>query len=375
MKPPNSRASQSRTTQSRTTFASPCSVGILAVAVAMLALLGGCRSRTASNSQAAGNQAAGNQAGEQGKKEPAQITVENGQTYITLDEPTQKRLGFILATLASTTTRAQATLPAVVLSVQELASSRNAYIAAQAQLQKARLQAGVAGKEYARLKTLYGDEQNISEKSLQAAEAALQSDEADVGAAGQQLNLQASAIRQEWGPVATGWVTEGSAQLQRALDGTDALIQLTVPGGAGFAAPKTVSLELPGGVRRQASLVSAFPRLDPRIQGRSYLYRASGQPGLSPGLNLVARLPVGGALQGVVIPASAVVWSEGRAWVYTEVSAGRFSRSPVATDVPVDNGFFAAQGFSPGDKIVTVGAQALLSEEMLLHSQSSGDEN
>jgi len=157
------------------------------------------------------------------------------------------------------------------------------------------------------------------------------------------------------------------------------LIQLTAPiqtatlAGSGFAEPKTVSLELPGGGRRQATLVSAFSRLDPRIQGRSFLYRASGQPGLSPGLNLMARLPVGNSLQGVVIPASAVVWSEGKAWAYAQVSPERFSRSPVATDIPVENGFFAAQGFSPGAKIVTVGAQALLSEEMLLHSQGSGE--
>jgi hypothetical protein len=350
---------------------------------------GGCRDNEAHEDEDYGKQSAQTRS----KKPPAQITVENGQTYITLDPATQNRLGFTVAALASTVTRAQATLPAVVLSVQELASARNSYVAAQAQLQKARLQAGVAAKEYARLKTLYLDDQNISEKSLQAAEATLRANEADVGAAEQQLNLQASTIRQQWGPAVTAWATQGGAQLQRVLDGSEALIQLTAPiqmtpiqmatpAGSGpsaglkeFAAPKTVSLELPGGGRRQATLVSAFPRLDPRIQGRSFLYRASGQPGLSPGLNLMARLPVGNSLQGVVIPASAVVWSEGKAWVYAQVSPERFSRSPVATDIPVENGFFAAQGFSPGDKIVTVGAQALLSEEMLLHSQGGGVED
>jgi hypothetical protein len=74
-----------------------------------------------------------------------------------------------------------------------------------------------------------------------------------------------------------------------------------------------------------------------------------------------------------VIPASAVIWSEGRAWVYLQVSPDRFRRSPISTDLPVEDGFFAGEGFSSGDKIVTVGAQALLSEEMLLHSQGGGD--
>jgi hypothetical protein len=343
---------------------------VVAVSFAMFALGGGCRDH-ASAGQSSGSQPA--QA--QSKKQPAQITVENGQTYITLDAATQRRLGFTVAPLASTVTRAQATLPAMVLAVQELATARNSLIATQVQLQKARLQAGVAAKDYARLKSLYADDQNISQKALQAAEATLRSDEADVAAAEQQLSLQASAIRQQWGPVVTDWVTSGSAQLQRVLDGSDALIQMTMRVGSNFAAPKTVSLELPGGQRRQASLVSAFPRIDPRIQGHSFLYRASGQPGLSPGLNLMARLPVGNALHGVVIPASAVVWSEGRAWVYAQVAPERFSRSPVSTEVPVENGFFAAQDFSPGDKIVSVGAQALLSEELLLHSHGAGAED
>jgi hypothetical protein len=339
---------------------------IFAVVLAMLALLAGCRYLTALANPS------GDPGEEQSKAAPAQIAVENGQTYITLDEPTQRRLGLTVTELTSTVTRAQTTLPAVVLAVQELSGARNSYVAAQAQLQKARLQAGFAAQEQARLKTLYGEDQNISQKSLQMAEATLQSDEADVAAAGQQLDLQAASLRQQWGPAVAAWVTGGSAQLQRVLDGSDALIQLTMPSGTDFAAPRRLTVELPGVVRRHAGLVSAFPRLDPRIQGRSFLYRAAARPELAPGLNLVASLPVGATLRGVVIPASAVIWSEGKAWAYAEVAPGRFSRGPVATSVPVENGFFAAQGFAPGEKVVTVGAQALLSEEMLLHSSGGG---
>jgi hypothetical protein len=336
---------------------------VVVLALALLGLLSAChRSSTAS---ASGEASAG-----ESKAQPAQITVENGQTFITVDEAAQKRLGFTIATVESTATRAQASLPGVVLGVQELGTARNNYIAAQAQLQKAKLQAGVAAKEYVRLKTLSGD---IAEKSLQAADAAMQSEQADVSAAEQQLGLQVAAIRQEWGSVAAAWVAEGSPQLQRLLEGEETLIQMTVPADAGFAAPKTISFETSGGARRTAKLVSAFPRLDPRIQGSSFLYLASGRPGLAPGLSLQARLPVGNLLRGVVIPASAVVWSEGKAWVYQQVAPERFTRSPIPTDLPVENGYFAAQGFSPGDKIVTVGAQALLSEEMLLHGQGGSD--
>ncbi len=152
--------------------------GMFLTVLAMLTLLGGCRNRA--DKKVEHTEA-------QSKKAPAQITVENGQTVIRLDAATQQRLGFTVATLASTVTRTQATFPAVVLSVQELATFRNTYVATQAQLQRARVQADVARKEYTRLKALFGENQNISEKSLQSAEAALQLDEADVRAAEQQL--------------------------------------------------------------------------------------------------------------------------------------------------------------------------------------------
>jgi hypothetical protein len=355
--------------KSHATPASTAEPGILAVAaiaLVTLALLGGCQNRAAKQNGPTATP---------DKKASAQITVENGRTLITLDAPTQSRLGFTVATLGSTVTRVQATFPAVVLPVQELATFRVAYVAAQAQLERARLQAGVARKEYARLKALSGEDQNVSEKALQAAEAALQSDEADVRAAEQQLKLQAASLRLEWGETVTRWATEDSPQFQRILEGGDALVQMTIPSATTVAPPKSVSLEVPSGSRSQAVFVSAYPRVDPRIQGTSFLYLAAVHPELPPGRNLVAHLPVGSPLKGVVIPASAVIWSEGKAWVYAQVSPEGFSRSPLSTDVPVDNGFFAEQGFSAGDKIVIVGAQALLSEEMLLHGQGGGDEN
>jgi hypothetical protein len=343
-------------------------IGMSVVALATVTFLGGCPNRVGKDDEHPQAQA---------KKGPAQITVENGQTLITLDTSTQTRLGLTVATLTSTITRAQATLPAVVLSIQDLATFRNVYVESQARLQKAHVQADVAGKEYTRLKTLFGENQNISEKSLQSAEGALQSDEADVRAGEQQLSLQEAAVQQEWGAVVTKWATEGSAQFQRILDQREFLVQMTMPAGATFAAPNTISLEIPGGSRIQASFISPFPRVDPRIQGRSFLYLAPAQPGLAPGLNLIAHLSVGSQLKGVVIPTSAIVWAEGRAWVYAQVSSDRFTRRSVPTDVPVDNGFFVGEGLSTGDKVVISGAQALLSEEMLLHGQGGGesDEN
>jgi hypothetical protein len=89
-------------------------------------------------------------------------------------------------------------------------------------------------------------------------------------------------------------------------------------------------------------------------------------------VNLLAHLYVGNQMQGVIVPTSAVVWSEGKAWVYRQTASDRFTRRSVPTDIAVERGLFVAQGVSPGDRVVTQGAQALLSEELLLHGQGGG---
>jgi hypothetical protein len=340
------------------------SIGIFIVALVTLTFLGACQNRF--DKDDADRQA-------QTKKGQAQISAEDGQTVLTLDTPTRKRLGLEVATLTASITHAQITSPAVVLPVQELATFRNNYIATQAQLQKSRVEVNVARKEYTRLKTLFDENQNISEKTLQSAEGALQTNEADERAGVQQLNLQESVVRQEWGGVVAKWAQEGSPELQRIFDQREVLVQMTMPSDAIFGAPKIISLEIPGRTRTQASLVSPFPRVDPRIQGRSFLYVASAHLGLTLGVNLLAYLSVGAQMRGLIVPTSAVVWSEGKAWAYQQTASDRFTRHAVPTDVPLEEGFFVAQGFSPGGKVVTQGAQALLSEEMLLHGQGGGD--
>src|SRR5258708_5742718 len=211
------------------------SIGIFIVILVTLTFLGGCKNRFDKDDE--DRQALA-------KKGPAQISTENGQTVLTLDSPTQNRLGLEVATLAATVTRAQATFPAVVLSVQDLTASRNTYIAAQTQVQKAHVEADVAHKEYMRLKTLFEENKNTSEKSLQSAEATVRANEADVRAEEQQLTLQESVASQEWGIVVAKWAVEGSPELQRILDQSEVLVQMTVPFGTTYGAPRTISLEI-----------------------------------------------------------------------------------------------------------------------------------
>ena len=334
----------------------------LSISLLFLVVVGGCSRSGDTDEQA-----------EEPNRKPAELSWADGQAVLTLDTEAQKRLGLATATLSASVGRSEMTTPAVVLSVQDLLSSRDKYIAVHVQLEKARSEADVARKEYSRLKTLYEENQNISEKSLQSAEAASKARDADMGAGEQQLALQEAAIRQEWGSAVMRWIVEDSPEFQRVLSLRQKLVQITLPFGTNVAFPKAISLELPDGKRAEASRVSPLPKVDPRIQGMSYLYVGGAGSVIAPGTNLLAHLAIGGRMTGVIVPSSAVVWSEGQAWVYQQTAQDRFVQRPVATDTPFENGYFVTVGVRAGDKVVTQGAQALLSEEALVHAGGAAD--
>jgi len=303
---------------------------------------------------------------------PAQISFENGEVILTMDEQAQKRMGIEVAVLAEGSNRPQAEVPATVLSVQDLAGFRNGYVSALSQIEKNRVDIEIARKQYARAKSLFDSDQNISAKALESADGSLRALETQERGAEQELSLQGTMAEQQWGSVVAKWAMDGSPELDRILGMRDVLIQVTFPFDQNYAAPKTIVVEVPRRTRAEATLISAFPRVDPRIQGRSFLYSAPAQQDFTPGVNLVSRFAVGNSARGVMVPASAVVWSEGKAWAYLQTAARRFSRRGVPTDSPVDGGYFVRTGFSAADKVVIRGAQSLLSEEAVLEGYGSG---
>jgi hypothetical protein len=283
---------------------------------------------------------------------------------IKLSSETQALVGISVAPLPSAREQQQITAPAVVLSVQDLVSLVTSYAAGQATLRKAENDLSVSRREYERLKNLYTNQQNVSAKTFQAAEGLFHNDQTDVAAARQNLSLQAATLRQNWGDAVAKWVAEDSSNLQRILNRQEVLVQVTVPPGNLSKAPATVSLELPDQRSTTAAFVSAFPRVDPRIQGASFLYATPAQGMIAPGLNLVAHLTYGPRHKGVVVPSSAVIWRQGKAWAYVQTARDEFIRSAVSEDRPVAGGFFVTAGFAVGDKVVTRGAEQLLAIEL-----------
>ena len=81
-------------------------------------------------------------------------------------------------------------------------------------------------------------------------------------------------------------------------------------------------------------------------------------------MNVTASLSVGAKVKGVFIPSSAVVWWQGKAWVYLQRKEGQFERIEIPIEHAVQDGWFASNGLSDSDKVIVTGAQLLLSEEL-----------
>ncbi|MGH9770207.1 MAG: efflux RND transporter periplasmic adaptor subunit [Candidatus Acidiferrales bacterium] len=294
---------------------------------------------------------------------PSHVSVEKGQTVITLDTATQERMGLATAAAHWAKARAQARAAATILSAQELLSFRNRIIAAQAQMEKAQASVDVSAKEYQRLKDLYDRNQDTSQKSVEAAEGALRTDRASLAAARQGLALQKFAAQQSWGLTVARWVSNGSKSLDQVLGQRLLLVQVALPPERAFRAPARITLSTSSGQLVEARYVSPLPRTQSLTQRASLLYVVTSRPSLAPGMNLIARLPEGPIRRGIVIPHSAIVWWQGEAWAYRRIHATRFVRKRVSTETPLPKGYFVTSGFKQGDEIVTRGAQFLLSEE------------
>jgi hypothetical protein len=66
----------------------------------------------------------------------------------------------------------------------------------------------------------------------------------------------------------------------------------------------------------------------------------------------------------VIVPRDASLRHKGQVFVYLQMSDNTFQRKVIELGRPAGNGWFVAEGLKPQDKVVVVGAQQLLSEEL-----------
>jgi hypothetical protein len=258
----------------------------------------------------------------------------------------------------------------IVVDLNSLIELRSRYFAAIADAELARASLLNSRQEYKRLATLNEDNHNISDRAVIASQALYMADQAKLAAAEHAANNIRDSIRQSWGDTLT---LEATAQptkpsFQRLLNYQEVLLQVTLPFSAALPKPGSTINIKPTGTQTKSIVANFFsisPTTDNSSLGKTFYYRTASED-LRTGMRIRVDLAEKNHLSGEVIPASAIIWYGGRAWVYKKIDDEHFSRLPVNTDTETENGWFnqaGATSISSQDEIVINGAQLLLSEE------------
>jgi hypothetical protein len=306
-------------------------------------------------------------------KVPLRVSDKSGDPVIKLDAETQQRSGIETGVLSSTPHPEQLRAYGMVLDVARLTELSNSYANAKAQVQTAQAKLAMSKPAYERAEKLFNDTHVVSQAQVQAAEAAFGTDQASLVAAEAQVRTFTATAYQEWGAVLGKSLIDESPMIKSLIERQTFLLQITLPPGVVLSAPPATASIKVGDIRQQITFVSPATRIDPRIQGVSFFYTVAATSGVLPGMNVLAFLPSGKSIEGVAVPASAVVWWQGKAWIYRRTGASRFTRMAIATDLPAPDGGYVANNVAKDAEIVTQGAQLLLSEEFRAQIQVDED--
>ncbi len=279
-----------------------------------------------------------------------------GDSVVELSLDEQARLGMKTESLTAVTQSRELTAYGVVLDPAPLATLSAAVASTRATLEASRA-------EYLRARLLHSEQQNVSRRDFETAQAKFRADQA-------QFDLVNLRLADEWGANIAAMTPEERAGMIDALTQRVAgLIRISLPPGRSFAhEPAQARVAAPGFDSRPLTTHSIWfaPTVDSHLQGQSFLMKVDGRGShLQPGTAITAHLDSPDAAKpGVVIPEAAIVRTSERAWVYAQIAPTQFERRPVVISGPASTGWFVTSGFAAGDRVVVIGAQALLSEEL-----------
>ncbi len=276
----------------------------------------------------------------------------NGEVIVRLTKEVQQKMGLKVEAAVKATSPLEAEGFGKVLDASPLTSLL-------LDLSTARANLGVSSNEWRRVQTLYQQGQNASARSVEAAAAAQQRD---------LLMVENTRVRilSTWGKaVLDRGESPDFVGLLAALDRV--LVRVDLPPGSAFSeAPTNGHLALAVSESRPlpAEFLGTAPAMDSPSQSQSYLFLARGAAALRPGAAVFGWLQFPGTPQRtVMVSRSAVVRHQGQTFVYVQDGEETFHRQVIELASPRSDGWLVKSGVEPGQTLVTLGAQQLLSEE------------
>ncbi len=292
---------------------------------------------------------------------PSRIVHEDDKTIVVLDLASIEAVG--IATVSSVASKMghQVASFGTVVEPSEIIESAGAHGEAKARLAATNAKLAASMAAWNRAKLLFSDGRSMSQAQMQTVEEAYHSDEAARLEAQAKLDAVSEAARQVWGDALAKSISDQGPAAKSYRSGKQLLVRVAIPGSG--QPPVKAELSWDGGGVAVASLVGTLPKVDPRFQQRLALYSVPALDGPAPGATVGVQLASGGLQTGAMVPASALVWWDGSAWIYTQADKGKFSRLVVPNPEAQAGGLVFVAGLPADQMVVVQGAQVLLSEE------------
>ncbi|MGC8527549.1 hypothetical protein [Acidiphilium sp.] len=193
----------------------------------------------------------------------------------------------------------------------------------------------LAAATLARTRRLYHAAGNVSEASVQQAEAGATSARA-------RLSALRSAAAARFG-AALGAAIAGNGAPFRAIEAGGSLVSVVQGGAALNHLPAAATARLANGGSAALRAIGPAGRLPPGLLGQAFLFTG---PALPVGTPLAVSLPVGRKIAGYDVPVSALVWHHDRAFAFVRTAPHAFAA------VPLGGAGSLRRGDAPGTRFV-----------------------
>jgi hypothetical protein len=280
-------------------------------------------------------------------------TTEKGETALSLTSSQQQAVGLRTERPLPLTTAPPIQAFGTVLDPVALVTDMG-------RVDSTQVAAAAAAADVARLERLYHDDTQASLKAVQAAQA--QSVEAAA-----QARAAALSFRLQWGPLAAWSEAQRRSLLEAVSQGELLLLRADVPGQRlGGAIDRRAVVEVDG-VNIAARVLGQLPRTDASSQSLGWLLQLERNPeALGPGAHVAVRLQAA-ATAGLLVPATALLYSEHGTYVYRQLDdagADTFHYAAVAVRPLARVGSaWLVDGLERTDRVVVEGAGVLWSQQ------------
>lgn len=246
-----------------------------------------------------------------------------------------------------------------VLDPAAIMQTKSRLVTADANVATARAEMMFASEQAAQNRKLYTEGHNISLSVLQQSIATADSAAAALTAAQTKQAAEKTAALTQWGPVMTRAMQGNAPIMDNIANGSVTVVGVSLPPGSTLSQlPATATANLAASTY-DMTLIGGIPGMLGGIPGEALLYSMPTQRNVPIGTYLNVGVPTGSEIKGVTVPASAIIWQDGKPIVYRANAAGNFEPIDISSESPVQGSYFIASGLTAGDHIVTQGAELL----------------